>query len=151
MALTCRVEEPSTASTSDICGAAKLPVTRLLHDSDLPGGRYVPEGDIDQSVNDVGGTRYYRRWNGNPECSSSLKIDNEFEFGGLLNGCAPFAIRALQQTASYSITLSARWRKDSEIVSPIALAVLRFTTSVNWVGCWTARSEGLVPFKIRST
>ena len=58
---------------------------------------------------------------------------------------------ALQQTARHSMSWSARSRKDSEIVSPIALAILRFITSANLVGCWTGRSEGLAPFKILST
>ena len=35
----------------------------------------------------------------------------------------------------YSITLSARARNDSGTVKPIALAVLRLTTSSNLVGC----------------
>ena len=51
----------------------------------------------------------------------------------------------------YSISWSARRRKDSEIVSPSALAVLRLMISSNFVGCWMGRSEGLAPFKILST
>src|SRR6266566_1271846 len=58
---------------------------------------------------------------------------------------------ALQQTTRHWMTWSARRRNDSEIVRPIALAVLRLITSVILVGCWTARSEGLVPFSILST
>ena len=45
----------------------------------------------------------------------------------------------------HSITLSARSRKDSGIVTLSALAVFRFTTSSNFVGCSTGRSVGLVP------
>jgi hypothetical protein len=56
-----------------------------------------------------------------------------------------------QQTAHHSMSWSARRRKDSEIVSPSALAVLRLITSENLVGCWTGRAEGLAPFKILST
>src|SRR6516165_12243543 len=41
---------------------------------------------------------------------------------------------ALQQNGFYSITSSARSRNDSEILSPIALAALRFTTNSNLVG-----------------
>ena len=58
---------------------------------------------------------------------------------------------APQQTARHSKSWSARRRKDSEIVSPMALAVLRLMTSLNFIGCWTARSDGLAPFKILST
>ena len=45
----------------------------------------------------------------------------------------------------YSITLSARARKDSGMVSPSALAVFRLTTRSNLVGCSTGRSSGLMP------
>ncbi len=44
---------------------------------------------------------------------------------------------ALQRSRAHSITSSARARKDSEIVSPIALAVLRMTTCSKRVGCST--------------
>src|SRR5262249_32817367 len=52
---------------------------------------------------------------------------------------------------SHSITSSARRRKDSGIVSPIAFAVLRLTTSSNLVGCSTGMSAGFLPRKIMST
>src|SRR5712672_198624 len=42
----------------------------------------------------------------------------------------------------HSKSWSARRRKDSEIVNPNALAVLRLITSANLVGCWTGRSDG---------
>ena len=45
----------------------------------------------------------------------------------------------------YSITLSARARKDSGMVSTSALAVFRLTTRSNLVGCSTGRSSGLMP------
>ena len=51
----------------------------------------------------------------------------------------------------HSRTSSARSRKVSGIVKPIALAALRLTTSLNCVGFCTARSEGLAPLRIRST
>ena len=47
---------------------------------------------------------------------------------------------ALQQNGFYSITSSARSRNDSEILSPIALAALRFTTNSNLVDRITGRS-----------
>src|ERR1700675_1808874 len=44
---------------------------------------------------------------------------------------------ALRETASYSITSSARSRNDSGIVSPSAFAVFRLITNSNFVGCST--------------
>src|SRR5262249_32647583 len=52
---------------------------------------------------------------------------------------------------SHSITSSARSRKASGIVRPIALAVVRLTTSSNFVGCSTGISAGFVPRRILST
>src|SRR5439155_25290998 len=52
---------------------------------------------------------------------------------------------------NHLITLSARYRTDCGIVRPICLAVLRFITNSNFVGCSTGRSAGFVPFKILST
>jgi hypothetical protein len=51
----------------------------------------------------------------------------------------------------YSIITSARARRDSGIASPSALAVLRFMTSINLVGCSTGISAGFAPRKILST
>src|SRR5262249_32737270 len=51
----------------------------------------------------------------------------------------------------HSITSSARAMNASEIASPIALAVLRLTTSSNLVGCSTGKSAVLAPFAILST
>jgi hypothetical protein len=45
-----------------------------------------------------------------------------------------FETHAPQQTASYSITSSARSSNDGSTVRPSALAVLRFITSSNLVG-----------------
>src|SRR5206468_8594548 len=45
----------------------------------------------------------------------------------------------------HSITSSARKRNDSGMISPIALAVLRLTTSWYLEACSTGRSAGLVP------
>src|SRR5262245_3360979 len=53
--------------------------------------------------------------------------------------------------ALHSITSSARSRIEVEISIPIALAVLRLTTSSNLVGCSIGRSVGFAPFAIRST
>src|SRR5262249_32527844 len=51
----------------------------------------------------------------------------------------------------HSITSSARSRKGSGTLNPIALAVLRLTTSSNLTGCSTGRSAGLAPCKILCT
>src|SRR3989304_781079 len=52
---------------------------------------------------------------------------------------------------AHRITSSARMRTDWGMVRPRALAVLRFTTSSNLVGCSTGRSPGLAPLRILST
>jgi hypothetical protein len=52
---------------------------------------------------------------------------------------------------SYSISWSVRSNTDWGILSPRALAVLRLITSSNLVGCWTGRSAGLAPLRMRST
>jgi hypothetical protein len=49
------------------------------------------------------------------------------------------------------ITSSAIARKVAGIVTPIAFAVLRLTTSSNLVGYSTGRSPGLAPRRMRST
>ena len=48
----------------------------------------------------------------------------------------------------YSITSSASESRLSEILRPSAFAVLRLTTSSNFVGCWTGKSAGLAPLRI---
>ena len=49
------------------------------------------------------------------------------------------------------ITLSAFISVHCGIVKPIWFAVLRLITNSNFIGCSTGRSEGLAPFRIRST
>jgi hypothetical protein len=51
----------------------------------------------------------------------------------------------------YSITSSARSRIAVGSSMPIALAVFRFTTISNFVGCSIGKSAGLAPRAIRST
>src|SRR5829696_33167 len=46
----------------------------------------------------------------------------------------------------HSITSSARARREGGMVRPMALAVLRLTTSSNLVGCCTGSSPGFSPF-----
>jgi hypothetical protein len=59
--------------------------------------------------------------------------------------------RAPLQTASYSITSSARLTSVCGTVRPRAFAVLRLISSWNFVGSSTGRSAGLAPFKILCT
>ena len=51
----------------------------------------------------------------------------------------------------HSMTWSARASSDGGIVRPRVLAVLRFITKSNLVGCSTGRLCGLAPFRMRST
>src|SRR5262249_32012353 len=51
----------------------------------------------------------------------------------------------------HSITSSARARKDSGIVRPIAFAALTLTTSSNLVAWSTGRSAGDAPLRMRPT
>src|SRR5262245_54786029 len=51
----------------------------------------------------------------------------------------------------HSMTSSARASRDGGTVRPSDLAVLRFMTSSNLVGCSTGRSLGFAPLKILST
>jgi len=55
------------------------------------------------------------------------------------------------QRSRYSITSSARRRIDGGNVMPRALAVLRLITSSYLVGCWTGRSAGFSPLRMRPT
>src|SRR2546430_1624113 len=51
--------------------------------------------------------------------------------------------------APHSITSSARARRVGGTSRPIVLAAWRLITSSNLVDCWTGRSAGLAPFRIR--
>jgi hypothetical protein len=59
------------------------------------------------------------------------------------------ATYALQQTAPYSITSSARPSREIGTVIPNALAVLRLITNSTLVVCCTGRSAGFSPFRTR--
>ena len=75
----------------------------------------------------------------------------------LLRACRerPCSRRTAEQrdelAAFHSITSSARASNVGGTSSPIDLAVLRLTTSSYFVGNCTGNSNGLVPFRIRST
>jgi hypothetical protein len=56
---------------------------------------------------------------------------------------------AVQQTAFYSITSSARASSVVGIVMPNVLAVCRLMTSSNLVGSWTGISAGFSPLRMR--
>ena len=58
---------------------------------------------------------------------------------------------AQQIASSHSTTLSARVNRASGTVTPIALAVLRLITSLNFVGCSMGRSAGILPRKRLAT
>ena len=57
---------------------------------------------------------------------------------------------APQRWERYSITSSARASSMGGMVMPSALAVLRFITSSNFVGCSMGRSAGFAPFRMAS-
>src|SRR5262245_65008113 len=57
----------------------------------------------------------------------------------------------LNLPSRHSITSSARPRNDPGIVRPSALAVVRFTTRSNLVGCSPGMSPGFAPRRILST
>src|SRR5262249_1567964 len=54
-------------------------------------------------------------------------------------------------TAAHSITSSRRARDVGGTSMPSALAVGRLMTNSNLVGCWTGKSLGLSPLRMRST
>src|SRR3984893_18487179 len=58
---------------------------------------------------------------------------------------------APQRGERYSITSSARTSNVGKMVRPSPLAVARFITSSNFVGCWTGRSAGFAPLMMAST
>jgi hypothetical protein len=72
------------------------------------------------------------------------------------SGCSTRRRRAAEQryelaALHHSITSSARARTLAGISMPSALAVLRLITSSYLVGCWTGRSPGFSPLRMRST
>src|SRR5262249_5295206 len=56
-----------------------------------------------------------------------------------------------ERAAFHSITSSVRASSEMGGSSPRALAVLRLMTSSNLVACWTGRSPGFSPLRMRST
>src|SRR5262245_36627807 len=97
-----------------------------------------------------------------------IRICDYFPFGLFAKNLWPCNFRVLQQnrpiadscTAAngvreyappHLITSSARNKRESGIVRPIAAAVLRLTTSSNLVGNWTGSSLIFAPRRVRST
>jgi hypothetical protein len=66
--------------------------------------------------------------------------------------CRPLHCNNLASSpATHSITSSAISRNSRVTVNPSSLAVFRFMTSSNLVGCSTGNSAGLAPLRILST
>src|SRR5207245_2659960 len=65
--------------------------------------------------------------------------------------CRRAAEQRDELAAFHSITSSARVSRVGGTSRPSALAVLRLIRSSNFVGCWTGRSAGLSPLRMRST
>ena len=68
--------------------------------------------------------------------------------GGWLGSALTYGIKKTNRKA---VVRSARASNDCGIVRPSAVAVLRFTTNSNLVGCSIGSSAGLAPFRILST
>ena len=66
-------------------------------------------------------------------------------------GCRRRGRRSKRPAASQRTTSSARNKRLLGTATPSATAVFRLISSSNLSGCWTARSPGLAPLKIRST
>ena len=84
-------------------------------------------------------------------CSARANV----RFGSKADMCsAPSDVRLVpiaDISPSHSITSSARNKIAVGRSTPIALAVFKFTTISNFVGCSIGKSEGTAPRAIRST
>jgi hypothetical protein len=64
--------------------------------------------------------------------------------------CRSYASKQAGELAAlHSITSSARTRRAVGIVRPSALAVLRLMISSTLVACWTGKSKGFSPLRMR--
>jgi hypothetical protein len=73
---------------------------------------------------------------------------------GIILRCRELALRATlrhvhRKTALYSITSSARVSSASGTVMPRAFAVFRLRINSTFVDCWTGKSAGLAPLRMR--
>ena len=91
----------------------------------------------------------------NPDLSASAPMSPSASCGhdtaSARGSNVPIPAVSRSSKRSYSITPSARTRKDSGTVSPSAFAVVRLTMRSNLLGCSTGRSAGFAPRKILST
>jgi len=78
-----------------------------------------------------------------PECMGRLTLND--------NSASDANVALGQKRTSYSITSVACATSVVGTVMPSALAVLRFITSSNLVGCCTGRSAGFAPSRILAT
>ena len=84
------------------------------------------------------------------EIATGFASLGQLEAGGLVVAPDPFfSSRRGQLAALHSITSSARATSVSGKVTPSALAALRLMTSSIFVTCWTGRSAGFSPLRIR--
>jgi hypothetical protein len=130
-----------SALASTDCGTVSpsaLAVLRLITNSNFVAcstGRSAGFCALEDLVNDAGGAT---------EVVSHVYSASTARLG-------PLERHVGQPSASHSITLVARNRNSSESLIPSASAVLRLTTSSNFVGCSIGRSPGLAPLRILST
>src|SRR5262249_44389987 len=59
------------------------------------------------------------------------------------------ADKRYEVAAVHSVTPSARARSEEGTSTPSSLAVMRFMTRSNFVTCWTGRSAGFAPLRMR--
>jgi hypothetical protein len=85
-----------------------------------------------------------------PPRGLQTKVYNRYIRQALFVTHRPNASSCRATERCHSITSSARDRNSGGIVMPSALAVLRFTTKYNLVGCEIGRSPGFAPLKILS-
>src|SRR5262245_49442310 len=106
--------------------------------------------DVADSTHSLAENVHVRVWRG-----GRRQIANTRRLDGLLRACRERPRRrAAEQRDEFatfhSSNSSARASTVSGTVRPSVLAVFRLTTSSNLVGCWTGKSDGFSPHKIRS-
>src|SRR5262245_34933564 len=87
-----------------------------------------------------------------PDQSTTPRVDSSSTDDSRLRGALPGSdICAAAKKQLYSITSSARTRRDGGTSSPSTFAVLRVRTVWYFVGACTGSSAGLAPRRMRST
>jgi hypothetical protein len=79
-----------------------------------------------------------------PSIADIMGICGEVSFGPLSDSC-------IAAEPAHSITSLARPNRAIGKATPSALAVLRLMTNSVFVDCWTGRSAGFAPLRIRPT